>query len=71
MIGVVETRLALLRPVGTVMRHIERWLARRRAQRTYDELMALNDATLRDIGVERSEIQRVAFLEPLSRQHDV
>ncbi len=36
------------------------WAARRRARKTYDELMALSDQTLHDIGVSRADIWAVS-----------
>ncbi len=36
------------------------WAARRRARKTYDELMALSDQTLYDIGLSRADIWAVS-----------
>ena len=42
---------------GTLFRE---WAARRRARKTYDELMALSDQTLYDIGLSRADIWAVS-----------
>ncbi|MDJ0945806.1 MAG: DUF1127 domain-containing protein [Kiloniellales bacterium] len=43
--------------IGTIFRA---WAAHRRARKTYDELMALSDETLYDIGVSRADIWAVS-----------
>ncbi len=42
---------------GTILRE---WAARRRARKTHDELMALSDRTLYDIGLSRADIWAVS-----------
>ncbi len=39
---------------------LREWAARRRARKTYDELMALSDQTLYDIGLSRADIWAVS-----------
>ena len=47
----------MARPLGVLSRLWGRWRASRRAALARNELLALNDHTLRDIGLTRSELE--------------
>jgi len=60
-VGVVDAAVAAMRAVAAFLRGIEARGRRRRQARAYGEaLRELDDRTLRDLGIDRSEIGSVA-----------
>jgi uncharacterized protein YjiS (DUF1127 family) len=55
------TEQALRVMLGTARRHRDDWRRRRRARAEHLSLCALDDATLRDLGIDRSELHAIAL----------